>query len=91
METANVWHVSSFSLDVHLPSLLFNKFKQLTVYPERRHKRDVSNGLGEKQKKLSGKMALASALAKLLAFCPRGDISIHSAWSRKPGKRKESS
>jgi hypothetical protein len=44
VETANVWHVSSFSLDIHLPSPLYIELEEhkLTFYPGRRHKKEVS-------------------------------------------------
>lgn len=67
METANVWHVSSFSLDVGLRPSLWNKLKLLTFALEERCKKGISNGFNRRVNGLSDKVALASTLRKALS------------------------
>jgi hypothetical protein len=66
VETANVWHVSSFSLDLHPPSSLCNGPKQLTF--DLRHKRDISNGLSRGQANYQTKWHWQVHYAKLFGF-----------------------
>jgi hypothetical protein len=66
VETANVWHVSSFSLDLYPPSSLRNGPKQLTF--DLRRKRDVSNGLGRGQTSYQTKWHWQVHYTKLFGF-----------------------
>jgi hypothetical protein len=67
VETANVWHVSSFSLDVHLPPLSLIKKTQVTG-TDPRETRYVSNKAQVKsgsivRRNSTGKVYYGKALA----------------------------
>ena len=73
-----------------LPPLQRAWAAQLTFYPRRRCKRDISNSLIDWQTNNQTKGHWQVHYKKLLAFCPRR-TPLCSAWSHKPGKRIKSS
>ena len=86
METANVWYVSSFSLDIHFPPPLSDKgLKRLVLTLE---KQDISvTKPKSKVEVLSDKTVLAKCtMGKHRLSVPEGHL-YRSAWSHKPGKR----
>jgi len=86
VETANVWHVSSLSLDIQLPHPLCDKTRQrnLRFALGIRYKRDVSNSLSR------GQMNHQTKAHWLVQYVTSGTPPC-SARSHKPGKRIKSS
>ena len=75
METANVWHVSSFNLDFHLPLLSDKELKGFALTLER-IVRYVSNKVQGESKRIIRGNGTGKCAVKALAFHPRRRTSL---------------
>jgi hypothetical protein len=91
VETANVWHVSSFNLGIHLPYPFRKELKQHNshfILGEGIKETSVIVSLNDKQ--IIRQRGTGKCTIKSFGFLSQKDTPC-SAWSHKPGKRIKSS